>query len=98
MELEELAGELTEHLASYRALDTANLAPKLEELHRAAGRFARYDQVRRATLQLHNSLGRMFVAKRESSDEGRELHAELDRDLKELLSACDGITQRHKVL
>jgi hypothetical protein len=96
--LEELAGQVTEELASYRALDPPSLAPKMEELYRAAGRFARYDQVRRAILQLHNTVGRMFAAKRDSSDDERELRAELDRDLKQLLTACDKITQRHKLL
>lgn len=69
----------------------------MEELQRAAGRFARYDQVRRAILQLHNTLGRMFVAKRDSSDDDRELRTELDRDLKRVLSACDEITKRDKL-
>jgi hypothetical protein len=96
--LEELAGELAQDLASYRSLDAATIAPRMEELHRAAGRFARYDQVRRSILQLHNTLGRMFVAKRDSSDEERELRGELDTHLKQLLNACDEITKRQKLL
>jgi hypothetical protein len=35
------------------------------EYRQAAGRFARYDDVRRAILQLQNTFERMFAAKRE---------------------------------
>ena len=96
--LEELAGQLVEELSSYRATDPATLGPRLEDLQNAAGRLSRYDDVRRATLQLQNTLGRMFVAKRDHADEGQEIRSELDRDLKRLLHACDQVTQREKLL
>jgi hypothetical protein len=95
--LEELAGQLVEELAGYRTLEPSDIAPRLKEFEQAAGRFARYDGVRRAVLQLHNTLGRMFVAKRDYTDEGRELRTELDRHLKQLLGACDQITGREKL-
>lgn len=95
--LEELAGQLVEELASYRTLDRSNVGPRLEELQQAAGRFARYDDVRRATLQLQNTLGRMFAAKRDHTDDEQELRSELDRHLKQLLSVCDQITGRDKL-
>jgi hypothetical protein len=95
--LEELAGQLVEDLASYRTLDRSNLGTRLEELHQAAGRFARYDDLRRAILQLHNTLGRMFVAKRDFEVEEQEIRSELYCHLKQLLSACDQITERDKL-
>ena len=95
--LEELAGQLVEELASYRTLDRSNIVSRLEEFQQAAGRFVRYDDVRRAILQLHNTLGRMFVAKRDFENEERELRSELYCHLKQLLSACDQITGRDKL-
>jgi len=95
--LEEFAGQLVEELASYRTLDRSNVGPRLEELQQAAGRFARYDDVRRATLQLQNTLERMFAAKKDHTDDEQELRSELDRHLKQLLSACDRITGRDKL-
>src|SRR5438128_8597467 len=61
--LEQLAGQLVEELAGHGPLNESTLRPKLEE-YRQAGRFARYDDVRRAVLQLQNTLERMFFAKR----------------------------------
>jgi pyrimidine deaminase RibD-like protein len=95
--LEELAGQLVEELASYRPLDPSKVAPMLEEFRQAAGRFARYDHVRRAILQLQNTLERMFATKRDHTDDEQELRSELDRDLKQLLSACDQISERDKL-
>lgn len=95
--LEELAGQLTEELASYRALDSCDIGPKLEECRQAAGRFARYGDVRVAILRLQNTLERMFVAKRDRRDDQQELRAELDHDLKHLLDACDQVTEREKL-
>lgn len=95
--LEERAGQLVEELASYRALNQSTIGPGLEEYRQAAGRFARYDDVRRAILQLQNTLDRMFVAKRDHDDDGEQLRSELNRDLKKLLSACDHVTGRDKL-
>ena len=95
--LEELAGQLTEELASYRVLDLSNIVSRLEEYRQAAGRFARYEAVRRAILTLQNTLDRMFVAKRDHGDNQQDLRTELERDLKHLLSACDRITERDKL-
>jgi hypothetical protein len=94
--LEERAGQLVEELASHRALDQLTVGPKLEEYRQDAGRFARYDDVRRAILQLQNTLDRMFVAKRDHDDQ-EKLRSELDRDLKKLLNACDHVTGRDKL-
>jgi hypothetical protein len=96
--LEEIAGQLVEELASYRATDPATLGPRLEELQNAAGRFSRYDDVRRATLQLKNTLDRMFAAKRDHADEAQDIRSELEPDLKRLLSACDQVIGRDKLL
>lgn len=93
-ELEQLAGQLVEELASYRPLDQSMVAPKMVEYRQAAGRFARYDNVRRAILQLQNSLDRMFAAKRDRNDDEENLRSELDRDLKKLLSVSDQVTER----
>ena len=95
--LEELAGQLVEELASHRALDQSIVVPMLQEYRRAAGRFARYDDVRRAILQLQNTLERMFVAKRDHNDDEEKLRSELERDLTKLLNACDQITGRDKL-
>jgi hypothetical protein len=80
--LEELAGQLVEELASHRTLDRLIVGPRLEEYRQAAGRFARYDDVRRAILQLQNTLERMFAAKRDRNDDEEQIRSELDRDLK----------------
>ena len=96
--LEELAGQLVEELASHRALDQSTVVPKLEEYRQAAGRFARYDGVRRAILQLQNTLERMFAAKRDHNDDKENLRSELDHDFKKLLDACDRIIERDKLL
>jgi len=91
--LEERAGQLVEELASHRALDQS-IGPRLEQYRQDAGRFVRYDDVRRAILQLQNTLDRMFVAKRDHDDDQENLRSELDRNLKKLLSACDQVTER----
>src|SRR5438309_2650473 len=75
--LEEQAGQLVEELSSYRNLDQAKIASSFEEFRQAAGRFARYDNVRRAILDLQNTLERMFVAKRDRDDDERVLRSEL---------------------
>lgn len=95
--LEEQAGQLVEELSSYRNLDQAKIASSLEEFRHAAGRFARYDSVRRAILELQNTIERMYVAKRDRDDE-RLLRSELDVNLKKLLKACDEIIKRDKLL
>jgi len=86
---EERAGQLVEELASHRSLDQSIVGPRLEEYRQDAGRFARYDDVRRAILQLQNTLERMFVAKRDHNDDEEKFRSELYRDLKKLLNACD---------
>jgi len=95
--LEEHSGQLVEELASHRALAQSIVGPRLEEYRQNPGRFARYDDVRRAILQLQNTLDRMFVAKRDHNDDEDNLRSELDRDLKKLLSACDHVTGRDKL-
>ncbi len=94
--LEERAGQLVEELASHRAFDQS-IGPKLEEFGQDAGRFTRHDDVRRAILQLQNTLNRMFVAKRNHDNDQENLRSELDRDLKKLLNACDHVTGRDKL-
>jgi hypothetical protein len=94
--LEELAGRLVEELASYRAFDRSILAPMLEEYRQVAGRFARYDRITKAILQLENTADRMFAAKRDHSDDTEALRSELDSHLQKLLRACDQITGRSK--
>jgi hypothetical protein len=96
--LEEQAGQLVEELSSYRSLDQTKVASSLEEFRQTAGRFARYDSVRRAILDLQNNLERMFVTKRDREDDERLLRSELDVNLKKLLKACDEITKRDKLL
>lgn len=89
-ELEELAGELVEFMGSYRAIpdDRTELAEKMESLERSAGRFSRYPEVRQAIRDLHNTLSRMFEAKRDRKG-GREVRKELDPTYRRLLAACD---------
>jgi hypothetical protein len=93
--LEELAGDLVEELGSYRPIpeDPSGLGSKLAELERAAGRFARYPGVRQAIRELNNTLGRMFVAKRDREDD-REIRGELELAFRKLLSACDIVVGR----
>jgi hypothetical protein len=94
--LEERAGQLVEELASHRAFDQS-IGPRLEEFGQDAGRFRRHDDVRRAMLQLQNTLNQMLVAKRDHSNDAERLRSELDRDLKKLLNACDHVTGRDKL-
>jgi hypothetical protein len=94
--LEELAGQLVEELASHWPLRRSMIEPMLEQYRQGAGRFARYDNVRRAILQLQNSLDRMYVAKRDHDGDQETLRSELDRDLKTLLSVCDSVTEREQ--
>ncbi len=91
-QLEELAGALIEDLGGYRPVpeDRAELSDKLSSLELAAGRFARYPEVRQAIRDLHNTLSRMFVAKRDSEDD-REVRKELDPAFRKLLQACDAV-------
>jgi hypothetical protein len=91
--LEERAGQLVEEVASHRAFDQS-IGPRLEEFGQDAGRFARHDDVRRAILQLQNTLNRMFVAKKDHDDDQESLRSELDHNLKKLLNACDHVTER----
>jgi len=95
--LEELAGDLVEELGSYRPIpdDLSEFESKFEALARAAGRFSRYPEVRQAIRDLHNTLGRMFVAKRDH-DDTREIRNELDPAFRKLLTACDTVTGRNK--
>jgi len=67
------------------------------EYRQAAGRFARYDDVRRAILQLQNTFERMFAAKRDYNDDEEKIRSELDRDLKKLLKACDQANKTDKL-
>ncbi len=94
--LEELAGQLVEELASHRPFSLI-VGPKLEEYRQVAGRFARYDDVRRAILKLQNTLDRMYVAKRDHEDDQEILRSELHSDMKKLLNACDHVTGRDKL-
>lgn len=94
--LEERAGQLVEELASHRPFSLI-VGPKLEEYRQVAGRFARYDDVRRAILKLQNTLDRMYVAKRDHEDDQEILRSELHSDMKKLLNACDHVTGRDKL-
>ncbi|MGA3327075.1 MAG: hypothetical protein ABSF45_21635 [Terriglobia bacterium] len=96
-QLEELAGDLVEDLGGYRPLpeDRTELAGKFDTLGRAAGRFARYPEVRQAIWALRNTLDRMFVAKRDSEDD-REIRGELDPAFRKLLEACDKALDRKR--
>lgn len=93
--LEELAGELVEELGSYHPIpeDRSRLQNKFEALENAAGRFGRYPEVREAIRVLHNTLNRLFAAKRDSDDD-REVRKELEPAFRKLLSACDTVTGR----
>ena len=95
MDLEELAGELVEYMGSYRPIpgDRTELAGRLDALERSAGQFARYPGVRQAIRDLHNTLNRMFVAKRDDRDD-REVRKELDPAYRKLLAECDSVLQR----
>jgi hypothetical protein len=98
-ELEELAGQLAEDLGSYRpaSWNTEELASMNRRLELAAGRFARYPEVRQAIRDLHNVLGRMSAAKRERDSEEREVRLELDPAYRKLLEACDKILGTRKL-
>jgi hypothetical protein len=82
---------LTSELSGYRVQQLESLAPKLEELNIAAGRFSRHDAVRRAILDLHNALVRMLIAKKTNSDEVESIRIELVTDLALLLKRCDEV-------
>ncbi|MBI2488064.1 MAG: hypothetical protein HYW01_14195 [Deltaproteobacteria bacterium] len=97
-ELEELAGDLVEELGSYRPVpdDRTPLTQRFEALEQAAGRFGRYPEVRQAIRDLHNTLGCMFVAKRDHQND-QEVRAELDPTFRKLLAACDKVVGREKL-
>ncbi|MHB0979380.1 MAG: hypothetical protein ACYC5Q_04755 [Thermoleophilia bacterium] len=94
--LEELAGELVEFLGGYRPIpdDRTELAQKLSALADAGGHFARYPKVRQAIRDLHNTLNRMFVAKRDARDEEENVRGELDPAYRTLLRECDKVLER----
>lgn len=93
--LEELAGDLVEELGSYRPIpqDLSSFTRKFAALESAAGRFGRYPEVRQAIRELHNTLGRMFAAKRDRDDD-RQVQSELEPAFRKLLSACDAVVGR----
>lgn len=94
-ELEQLAGELVEEMGSYRPIpeDRTSLAERFQALELAAGRFGRYPEVRQAIRDLHNTLGRMFVAKRDHDDD-HSVRTELEPAWQKLLAACDDVVGR----
>jgi hypothetical protein len=96
-ELEQLAGELVEELGSYRPTpeDRVSLDTRFQALELAAGRFGRYPGVRQAIRDLHNTLGRMFVAKRDHDDD-HSVRAELEPAFQRLLAACDDVVGRER--
>lgn len=96
-ELEQLAGELVEELGSYRPIpeDRTSLERRFQVLELAAGRFGRYPGVRQAIRDLHNTLGRMFAAKRDQDDD-RSVRTELEPALRTLLAACDDVVGRKR--
>jgi hypothetical protein len=96
-ELEQLAGQLVEELGSYRPIseDRTSLEERFQALEVAAGRFARYPGVRQAIRDLHNTLGRMFVAKRDRDDD-RSVRTELEPAFRKLLAACDDAVGRER--
>jgi hypothetical protein len=98
-ELEHLAGELVEEVGSYRPIpeDRASLDARFRTLELAAGRFGRYPAVRQAIRDLHNALGRMFVAKRDHLDD-HSIRAELDPIFRKLLAACDTVVGKRRSL
>lgn len=97
-ELEELAGNLVEELVSYRSApgDRTTLPQGFGALEQAAGRFGRYPEVRQAIRDLHNTLGRMFVAKRDRQND-QQVRGELDQTFRKLLAACDKVVGREKL-
>lgn len=94
-ELEQLAGELVEEMGSYQSIpdDRTSLARRLQALELAAGRFGRYPGVRQAIRDLHNTLSRMFAAKRDRYDD-RSVRTELEPAFRKLLAACDDVVGR----
>ncbi len=90
--LEELAGELVGELGSYGAIPD-DFYDKFQALGRSAGKFYRYPEVSQSIRDLHNTLGRMFSAKRDKEDD-REIRNELDPAFRKLLSACDAVVGR----
>jgi hypothetical protein len=51
-------------------------------------------EVRQSVRDLHNTLGRMFVAKRDFEDDREKVRKELDPAYRKLLSACDKALKR----
>ncbi len=96
-ELEQLAGELVEELGSYRPIpeDRTSLESRFQALELAAGRFGRYPGVRQAIRDLHNTLGRMFAAKRDHDDD-RSVRTDLEPAFRKLLAACDDVVGRER--
>lgn len=96
--LEELAGELVEEIGRYRPVQNEDATPsfrtKFNALEGAAGRFGRYQEVRRAILDLHNTIGRMYVSKRDCDGDERAIRDELGPAFLALLSECDQVLGR----
>jgi len=96
-ELEQFAGELVEEVGSYRPIpdDRTSLERRFQALELAAGRFGRYPGVQQAIRDLHNTLGRMFAAKRDHDDD-RSVRTDLEPAFRKLLAACDDVVGRER--
>jgi beta-phosphoglucomutase-like phosphatase (HAD superfamily) len=94
MELEEVAGQITEDLLSYRCRDEKEKQSYFEKaayLRIAAGRFRRYPEVLQALRELNHSVGWYFSqdTKHESKEEYEQARSELENAFAALVTACD---------
>jgi hypothetical protein len=89
--LEELAGQIVEEVICRYPIESEIspvLAEKLQAIHQATGRFARYPAVRQAIRELHHLVGR-FINIRNHFEDDRTILPELDQAVGKLLEACD---------
>lgn len=90
--LEELAGQVTEIVGSYKPLDIVQdeLEPLLHQLDTCTGRFRRYREVMQAIRDLFHTATLLLAAKRDNQD-STEFETELSQFYQRLLLECDRV-------
>lgn len=101
IELEEIAGKITEDLLSYSCRDEDDKKEYYSNaayLRIAAGKFRRYPEVLQALRDLSHSAGWYFSQdmKHETTEEFNKVRADLEESFNALIAACDNAIGRPK--
>ena len=94
IEVEELAGRLTETFSAYLGLEDLNqrASELLPAVQVAAGRLRRYPPICQALRDLHNAAGRILRARR-LGEEDSSGKADLESAFQRLLEASDAVVK-----